>query len=101
MFSHVRSLMSLSSGNADSVSNDELEFRGIGELAFFAVAFLAWEWAVPGEANLTALSPQPFWIPVILLSAKYGTTSGLIAAGLAVALSIATGLNSIGTEVMF
>ena len=32
------------------------------------------------------ISPQLFWIPVILLSAQYGTVSGLIAAILSIAL---------------
>lgn len=41
--------------------------------------------------SLAELHPHPFWLPVLLLSLQYGTISGLLAAGLAIALSAVIG----------
>lgn len=38
------------------------------------------------------LSPHPFWIPVLLVSLQYGTISGFIAAAVAIAISLFSGL---------
>ena len=45
----------------------------------------------PNQAILD-LSPHPFWIPVLLVSLQYGTVSGLIAAAIAIGLSMFAGL---------
>lgn len=52
-----------------------------------AVLDLYW----PAFPTLSELQPHPFWLPVLLVSLQYGTVSGLLAAGLAIALSASLG----------
>ncbi len=42
---------------------------------------------VPGFPSLSEMQPHPFWLPVLLVSIQYGTVSGLLAAGCAIAAS--------------
>jgi hypothetical protein len=51
------------------------------------LALLLVEYAIPGPASLASINPHPFCLPVLLLSAQYGTVSGLTAAMAAIALS--------------
>lgn len=45
----------------------------------------------PVFPTLSEFQPHFFWLPVLLISLQYGTISGLLAAGLAIALSAALG----------
>ncbi len=45
----------------------------------------------PVFPSLSEMHPHFFWLPVLLLSLQYGTVSGLLAAGLAIALSASLG----------
>lgn len=92
VFVRVNPSLAQDSERPISAANDELKIHGIGELALIATVLLFCEWLLPGPASLTSLSPQPFWIPVLLLSAQYGTASGLIAAVFAMGLSVVAGL---------
>jgi polysaccharide biosynthesis protein PelD len=47
--------------------------------------------------DLADLRPHPFWVPVLLLSLQYGTVSGLLAAGIATAI---TGLGQLPEQVV-
>lgn len=51
----------------------------------------ALDYFVPGFPSLADMHPHVFWLPVLLLSLQYGTISGLLTAGLAIALSAALG----------
>ncbi len=42
---------------------------------------------IPAFPTLSDMQPHPFWLPVLLVSIQYGTVSGLLAAGCAVAAS--------------
>jgi polysaccharide biosynthesis protein PelD len=61
--------------------------RSIGELACMFLVFLVVEYVVFGRGTLANIQPHPFWFPVILLAAQYGTSSGLTAAVAAIVLS--------------
>jgi hypothetical protein len=50
------------------------------ELGLFFALALALDSAFFGGTRLESIQPHPFWIPVLLLSAQYGTTAGLVAA---------------------
>lgn len=52
-------------------------------------ALLDYSW--PPFPSLAEMHPHFFWLPVLLISLQYGTVSGLLAAGLAIALSAALG----------
>lgn len=65
--------------------------QGLLVLLLMLTVLLSIEWLIPGDRSLTTLSPSPYWIPVILISALYGTASGVIAAALSAACSITTG----------
>jgi hypothetical protein len=65
--------------------------RGGYEAAFMFLVLVAVEWMIPGHASLARLSPHPFWIPVVLISALYGAQSGLSVAAAAIALSWVVG----------
>ena len=47
--------------------------------------------------DMADLRPHPFWVPVLLLSLQYGTVSGLLAAGIATAI---TGLGQMPEQVI-
>ncbi len=46
---------------------------------------------VPAFPSLPEIQPHPFWLPILLLSLQYGTVSGLLAAGIAIALNAILG----------
>jgi hypothetical protein len=54
-------------------------------LIMLLLAFV--EFALRGSARLASMSPNPFWIPVLLLSVQYGAGGGLAAAVAAIALN--------------
>ena len=60
------------------------------ELALFVVVVLCVDAFVP-SFSLNSIEPNPSWLPVLLLSVQYGTVSGLLAAGVCIALSMQTG----------
>jgi hypothetical protein len=51
----------------------------------------ALDYWVPAFPSLAEMHPHPFWLPVLLLSLQYGSVSGLLAAGVAIALSALLG----------
>jgi hypothetical protein len=55
-------------------------------LALIFALLLLTEMALPAHVRFTSISPHPYWIPVVLISAQYGTTGGLAAALTAIAL---------------
>ncbi|MGD9784910.1 MAG: hypothetical protein AB7E80_12075 [Hyphomicrobiaceae bacterium] len=59
-------------------------------LALYGFIYLV-DYLVPSIAVLE-LQPHPFWVPVVLMSLQYGTVSGLLAAGLAIAGALHAGL---------
>lgn len=48
------------------------------------------------QFNIFEIEPHPFWFPLLLLSLQYGTVSGLVAAGVAIAASMSAGLPEAG-----
>ncbi|MEQ1612272.1 MAG: hypothetical protein ABL904_05935 [Hyphomicrobiaceae bacterium] len=60
------------------------------EIAVLYSALVLGDWFHPG-IELAEIRPHPFWVPVLLLSVQYGTISGLVAAGVAIALTVGTG----------
>ena len=58
------------------------------ELAVFFAPILLIEYLDPTLLSLANLQPHPFWLPVLLLSLQYGTVSGLMAACVAMAVSV-------------
>ncbi|KAB2850815.1 MAG: hypothetical protein F9K44_03700 [Hyphomicrobiaceae bacterium] len=71
---------------------------GMIELAlFFAIAVAIEQlWLLP--TTFASLQPHPYWLPVIALSLQYGTADGLLAAFLAIFISLMTGWPSQGVE---
>lgn len=67
-------------------------FTALIEIALFIVLPAALDYFVPAFPSLSGLQPHPFWLPVLLLSLQYGTVSGLLAAGCAIAASSILGL---------
>lgn len=67
------------------------------EIAVLFAALTLGDWLHPG-IELADIRPHPFWIPVLLLSVQYGTVSGLIAAGVAIALTVSGGFPEQGTS---
>ncbi len=66
--------------------------QGAAEFSLIAVFLIVCEWLVPGHASLSSMNPQPFWIPVLLLSVQYGMGAGIVAAVAAFGVSVITGL---------
>jgi hypothetical protein len=62
----------------------------IVELAIFVLIVLVVEWQWP-NFDLNAVQPNPCWLPVLLLSLQYGTVSGLLAAAIAIVLTMLGG----------
>ena len=48
------------------------------------------------DVDLADIQPNPFWLPVLLLSLQYGTVSGLLAAGTALLVTVLSGLPEAG-----
>ncbi|MBL8565930.1 MAG: hypothetical protein JNM89_09450 [Hyphomicrobiaceae bacterium] len=63
----------------------------IGELVAAFLFIYGVDWLAPQLAILD-FEPHPFWIPLLLLSLQYGTVSGLVAAGAAIAATMLAGL---------
>jgi polysaccharide biosynthesis protein PelD len=61
------------------------------ELAVLTLLILGLAVALP-EIDLVDIQPNPFWLPVLLLSLQYGTASGLLAAAVAIAAIFASGV---------
>lgn len=61
------------------------------ELVVLVAAILGIDWLVTGF-SVSDFQPNPFWIPVLLLSLHYGTVSGLIAAATVIALTMLQGV---------
>jgi polysaccharide biosynthesis protein PelD len=76
-----------------SYQTDELEIQKIGrfskflglrvsalvEILLFFIVMLLISWFWKGQQNFFFISPHPYWIIVILISAQYGTKEGLVA----------------------
>jgi hypothetical protein len=60
------------------------------ELAVFVAVVVALEWLLPGF-DVNAIQPNPCWLPVLLLGLQYGTVSGLLAAGVAIVITVIGG----------
>lgn len=67
-----------------SVGRDAVDLKWIGELALMLGGLLLADTFLP----FAGMSPSPFWMPVLLLTAQYGTMSGLTAAAAASAASL-------------
>lgn len=62
----------------------------VAELALFVLVVACVEWWFP-QFDLASIQPNPCWLPVLLLSLQYGTVSGLLAASIAIALTVIGG----------
>ena len=60
------------------------------EIAVLFGVIVGADWLHAG-IDLADIRPHPFWIPVLLLSLQYGTASGLLAAGVAIAITAFNG----------
>lgn len=60
------------------------------ELAGLLALIFAVDWFFPG-VEVFSLEPSPFWLPVLLLTAQYGTIAGLVAAAAATSAHILNG----------
>lgn len=67
----------------------------LAELAFAFALIFGIDWLYPQLAVLD-MQPHPFWIPVLMLGLQYGTVSGLVAAGAAIAATLFGGLPEAG-----
>lgn len=77
-------------GEADGFLEERLQVRrqwltALIELAVFYAAALAFDALVLEGNRYLLLEPNPFWIPVIVLTVQYGTGYGLLAAILSTA----------------
>lgn len=64
---------------------------------FFAIAVAIEQlWLAP--TTFASLQPHPYWLPVIALSLQYGTADGLLAAFMAILISLLTGWPTQGVE---
>lgn len=59
----------------------------IAELVVLLAIIVAVSWLFP-QVDVTQLQPNPFWLPVLVLSLQYGTVSGLLAAISVIAISL-------------
>ncbi len=64
---------------------------GLIELGVLTGLLITLDWGLP-DFELSDIQPNPFWLPVLLLSLQYGTVSGLIAAGVALLVTVLSGL---------
>ena len=64
-----------------------LPIYAVLELALFVIGVLAVSWVYPAF-DLRQIEPNPCWLAVLLLSVQYGAVSGLLAAGVSIALSL-------------
>lgn len=61
------------------------------ELAVIVLAIIAIDWLLPDQ-GLADIGPNPYWLPVLLMSLQYGTVSGLLAAGVGIAMTMLSGI---------
>lgn len=61
------------------------------ELAAIVAAIVAIDWLLPDQ-GLSDIGPSPYWLPVLLMSLHYGTVSGLLAAGVGIAMTMLPGI---------
>lgn len=61
------------------------------ELAVIVLAIVAIDWLLP-DPGLSDAGPSPYWLPVLLMSLQYGTVSGLLAAGVSIAMTMLPGV---------
>ncbi|MEQ1710693.1 MAG: hypothetical protein ABL908_04755 [Hyphomicrobium sp.] len=61
------------------------------ELALIVLAIVAIDWLLPDQ-GLSDVGPSPYWLPVLLMSLHYGTVSGLLAAGVGIAMTMLPGV---------
>lgn len=61
------------------------------ELAVIVLAIVAVDWLLPDQ-DLSDIGPNPYWLPVLLMSLHYGTVSGLLAAGVGIAMTMLPGI---------
>lgn len=64
---------------------------GLIELAVLTAIIVLVDRVLP-DVELADIQPNPFWLPVLLLSLQYGTVSGLLAAGVALLVTVMSGL---------
>lgn len=62
------------------------------EIVVLLVLPAAADYFLPSFPSLTEMQPHFFWLPVLLLSLQYGTVSGLLGAGVAIALAFGLGI---------
>lgn len=89
----------LIASEAGSAQNDGLPvlppLAALGELAVAFGLIYGLDRLFP-QFNILEIEPHPFWFPLLLLSLQYGTVSGLVAAGVAIAASMSAGLPEAG-----
>lgn len=61
------------------------------ELAVIVIAIVVVDWLLPDQ-GLSDIGPNPYWLPVLLMSLHYGTVSGLLAAGVGIAMTMLPGV---------
>lgn len=61
------------------------------EILLLIVLPAALDYAIPSFPSLSEMQPHLFWLPILLVSLQYGTVSGLLAAGIAIAASALLG----------
>ena len=59
----------------------------VAELIVLLALIVGIDWALP-HVDATQLQPNPFWLPVLVLSLQYGTVSGLLAAASVIAIML-------------
>lgn len=67
----------------------------LAELVFAFALIYGIDWLSP-QLGILDMQPHPFWIPVLMLGLQYGTVSGLVAAGAAIAATLLSGLAEAG-----
>lgn len=60
------------------------------ELAGVVGLILLVDWALP-DIDIADIQPNPLWLPVLVLSLQYGTVSGLMAALVAIVVTVVAG----------
>lgn len=61
------------------------------ELVVIVLAIAGVDWLLPNQ-DLSDIGPNPYWLPVLLMSLQYGTVSGLLAAGVGIAMTMLPGV---------
>ncbi len=61
------------------------------ELLVLVLAINFVDWLLPSQ-DLADVGPNPYWVPVLLLTLQYGTVSGLLAAGVGIAMTMLPGV---------